>query len=463
MNPVRPGEAAVGRAADEQRDRERRGHAEGLACEVRRPVGPERHRGVSSDLVAAGARDRRIVREPREAGDEAVRQGGRPRAPTIEAHVVGAAVVQVEVVRAGAHRMTPWREVVCEYARGTAHARAASTRDSFLTASPTRFLGSSSRPPGAVVRRSFVVLSVVGLSGVAGARGLAGQQPVTRAQAVAAALERGARVALGRADTAAARGFVRAARAFPNPSFSATYTKAVPQYHAIVDLPLDVPWLRAPRIGAAEFARAAARSGFAFERAAIRFDVDTTYTRALAAAAHARLSRHTARDADSLLTMARLRREVGDASELDVRLAAVNAGQLENVASDDSLTSVAALLSVQLAMGLPGEESSITLADSLGPPPADSAVSGTAEPLPVAAAAASLRSAERALTLAHRSVFGAPSLQLGVEHGDPTGSEPGVLPTVGLSLPLPLFHWNGGARAGAPGAGGRGGAAGRSG
>ena len=298
------------------------------------------------------------------------------------------------------------------------------------------------------MRRSFVVLSLVGLSGVAGARGLAGQQPVTRAQAVAAALERGARVALGRADTAAARGFVRVARAFPNPSFSATYTKAVPQYHAIVDLPLDVPWLRAPRIGAAEFARAAARYGFAFERAAIRFDVDTTYTRALATAAHARLSRHNARDADSLLTMARLRREVGDASELDVRLAAVNAGQLENVASDDSLTSVAALLSVQLAMGLPGEESSITLGDSLAPPPpADSAVSGTAEPLPVAAAAASLRSAERALTLAHRSVFGAPSLQLGVENGDPTGSEPGVLPTVGLSLPLPLFNWNGGVAA----------------
>src|SRR2546425_2609874 len=340
--------------------------------------------------------------------------------------------------------MTPWREVVCEYARGPAPPRAASTRDSFLTASPTRFLGSSSRPPGAVVRRSFVVLSVVGLSGVAGARGLAGQQPVTRAQAVAAALERGARAPRSSADTAAARGLVRAARAFPNPSFSATYTKAVPQYHAIVDLPLDVPWLRAPRIGAAEFARAAARYGFAFERAAIRFDVDTTYTRALAAAAHARLSRHTARDGDSLLTMARLRREVGDASELDVRLAAVNAGQLENVASDDSLTSVGALLSVQLAMGLPAEEPTISLADSLAPPPADSAVSGTAEPLPVAAAAASLRSAERALTLAHRSVFGAPSLQLGVENGDPTGSEPGVLPTVGLSLPLPLFNWNGG-------------------
>src|SRR2546425_718715 len=276
---------------------------------------------------------------------------------------------------------------------------------------------------------------------------LSAQQPVTRAQAVAAALARGARAAFGRADTAAAGGVLRGARAYPNPSFAATYTKDVPRYHYIADLLLDLPWLRSVRIGAAAAARDATGFGFAFERAAIRFDVDTTYTRALAAAAHARLSRRNARDADSLLTMARLRREVGDVSELDVRLAEVNAGQLENVAVDDSLAALDELLSVQLAMGLPGEESSITLADSLGPPPADSAVSGTAEPLPVAAAAASLRSAERALTLAHRSVFGAPSLQLGVEHGDPTGSEPGVLPTVGLSLPLPLFNWNGGVAA----------------
>src|SRR6266850_1655423 len=177
-------------------------------------------------------------------------------------------------------------------------------------------------------------------------------------------------------------------------------------------------------------------------RAAIRFDVDTTYTRALAALARARLSRHNALDADSLRKMTQLRREVGDVSELDVRLAAVNAGQLENVAADDSVTAVEALLSVQLAMGLPAEDVTITLADSLAPP-SDSMPPPIGEPLPVAAAAASLRSSERALTLAHRSVFAAPSLQVGFDNGDP-GGERGLLPTVGLSLPLPLFNWNGG-------------------
>src|SRR5438876_11738057 len=225
--------------------------------------------------------------------------------------------------------------------------------------------------------------------------GLSAQRTVTRADAVAAALARGARIAVGRADTTAALGGVRTARAFPNPTFSGSYTKDPPNYHALGDLPLDLPWLRSPRIGAAEATRDAARYRFAFERAAIRFDVDTTYSRSLAAALHARLSRRTAADADSLLKVAGLRSYVGDVGELDVRLAAVNAGQLENVALDDSLAGVQALLAVQLAMGLPAEDVTITLADSLASPP-DSLAPPADEPLPVAAAAASLRSSERA-------------------------------------------------------------------
>src|SRR5207247_310138 len=145
------------------------------------------------------------------------------------------------------------------------------------------------------------------------------------------------------------------------------------------------PWIRSARIGAAASARAAARYGFPFGRAAIRFDVDTTYTRALAAFARARLSRRTALDADSLRKMAQLRREVGDVSELDVRLATINAGQLENIAADDSVAAVQALLAVQLAMGLPAEDVTIVLADSLAPP-SDSMRPAAGEPLPVAAA-----------------------------------------------------------------------------
>src|SRR5438874_11894943 len=111
---------------------------------------------------------------------------------------------------------------------------------------------------------------------------LSAQRSVTRADAAAAALTRGARAALGRADTTAALGGVRAARAFPNPTFSGSYTKDPPNYHALADLPLGMPWLRSPRIGAAESARDAARFQFACERASTRPDADTTYPRSLA-------------------------------------------------------------------------------------------------------------------------------------------------------------------------------------
>src|SRR6266705_1271191 len=185
-------------------------------------------------------------------------------------------------------------------------------------------------------------LSLVGWWTVSTAGFALPQQPVARADAV-----------------------LHTARLYPNPALAATYTKDVPHYHLIADLPLDLPWLRSARIGAAAAAQDAARYGFAFERAAIRFDVDTTYTRALATLARARLSRRNALDADSLHKMAQLRREVGDVSELDVRLAAVNAGQLENVAADDSVAGMQALLAVQFAMGLPAEDVTITLTGSL--------------------------------------------------------------------------------------------------
>jgi cobalt-zinc-cadmium efflux system outer membrane protein len=274
---------------------------------------------------------------------------------------------------------------------------------------------------------------------------LLAQQPVTRADAAAAALARGARVALGRADTIAALGAARTARAFPNPTVSGSYTKDTPNYHLLGDLPLDLPWLRAPRIGAAEAARDAARYQFAFDRAGILFDVDTTYTRALAAGMHARLSRRTADDADSLLKIAQLRRDVGDVSELDVRLAAVNAGQLQNIAIDDSLTAMGTLLSLQLQMGLSGDRESIALVDSLATMNDTAALPvSPGEYLPVAAATARMRSAERSLTFTRASRF-APSVEFGFDKGDPTGPNPNqLLPVIGFSLPFPLFNWSGG-------------------
>src|SRR5205823_9349528 len=147
------------------------------------------------------------------------------------------------------------------------------------------------------------------------------QQPITRQQAVEAAVTRGARAAVARADTLVGAAQLLSARQWDNPSLSASYTKSTPNYHEIVDLPLDISGARAARIRSAEALRLASQYRFRLERAAAVLDADTTYTRALAAFEHVRLARRTAKDADSLRRMAIVRRDAGDASELDVLLA----------------------------------------------------------------------------------------------------------------------------------------------
>jgi outer membrane protein, heavy metal efflux system len=84
----------------------------------------------------------------------------------------------------------------------------------------------------------------------------------------------------------------------------------------------------------------------------------------------------------------------------------------------------------------------VTPTDSLVSPASDGEASAVqaGTPLPVAAAEQSFAAATLAARLQHRSLWGAPSLTFGFETGDP--SEPGVLPTVGVALPLPLFSRN---------------------
>ncbi len=284
--------------------------------------------------------------------------------------------------------------------------------------------------------RFFLVFAATSPS-VAGA-----QQAVTRSDAIAAALSRGARLAVARADTAAARAQLATASAFPNPLLAASYTKSVPQYHVTLELPIDFPGVRGTRIQSAKASLLAALYRFRFERAAIILDADTTYTRAQAALAHARLSRRNAGEADSLLRMAVARRNAGDASELDVQLALVNAGQQENVALGDSVTAILSLDELRTVMGIAANAGALVIVDSLAAPFPDSALGFTANTLPVAAASAALTAAELGVRLQRRSVFGSPSVLAGFETHDPTGSEPGLLPTVGFSIPLPLLNRN---------------------
>lgn len=287
--------------------------------------------------------------------------------------------------------------------------------------------------PGTITAAFAALVATAGTSGA--------QRAVSRADVIAAALARGPRILFARADSTSARAGLTIARQFENPALSLSYTKDTPQQHVLMSVPLDYPWLRNARIGAAASGLGAARYRFEFERAAIAFEADTAYTSALAEAKRAEFSRRTAREADSVLTLARLRRDAGDGSELDLQLASVSLGQLANVAARDSLDAVAAVLDVQALMGLPSDVVSLVMADTLEANglPAD-APAGTQ--LLVAAAEEDLRQADQALTLEKRLLFGAPSLAVGWDQHDPTDPKAGVLPTVGIALPLPLFNQN---------------------
>ena len=265
--------------------------------------------------------------------------------------------------------------------------------------------------------------------------------PLGRADAVQMAIARGARLGVARADTAAANAQLITAGARPNPLASASYSKDVPNYHLNVAIPIDFPRLRSLRIRSAQLGFDAAKLRYQFARASIALDADTTYTRAIAARDRVALSRRTALDADSLMHMVERRRDAGDASDMDVELAAVNAGQQTNIAAADSLTWISSLLDLQAVLGLPGQQLAIMATDSLSAPPAAPPVASTT--LNEAAASVSLESATLAARLQHRSLWSTPSVNFGFDyHDNSPGGEKALLPTFGIGIGLPLFDRN---------------------
>ncbi|QJR35748.1 TolC family protein [Gemmatimonas groenlandica] len=267
---------------------------------------------------------------------------------------------------------------------------------------------------------------------------------ISRAEAVALALSSSTRHTLARSDVASATAQLSAARQYENPALTTSYSSAAPQAHVTLDVPIDWPGLRAPRIAAARAQLGAATVRLTLADVLLAFDTDTAYTRAQALAAQADLLAATARDADSLLVLARVRRDAGDASDLDVEIATLSAGQLANAASVAFTSTATALLRLQRIMGVSTDSVQFVLADTMGftaPTPVAPPDVTTGVPLTVAAADLDVRAAEALARLERRRSAGAPSLTLGVEAVNP-GGPGGPLPLVGVSLPLPLFNRN---------------------
>lgn len=266
----------------------------------------------------------------------------------------------------------------------------------------------------------------------------AAQRPVTMEEAVARALATGPRVALARADSAAARAGVVTARAFPNPALALDYSKDPPRRHVLLEQPLELPWVRSARISAARRTAEAAAYTLGAERAAVRYLVQAAYAKAAAAQEVRRLSERNARDGEELLRITRARQRAGDASELDVALARVTAGQLETTALADSADALLAVLDLQALIGLSTDRVEVTLADSLAALPTAPPPVPAPRPLRVAAAERTLSSRRSQEMFVRRNRVPVPSVRAGIDQGD-RGGDNGPLPTFGISLSLPIF------------------------
>jgi cobalt-zinc-cadmium efflux system outer membrane protein len=275
---------------------------------------------------------------------------------------------------------------------------------------------------------------------------------ISRDEALQLALQHSPRGALARADSAAALALMSLARQWENPALSASYSKSAPQAHFSLDVPFDWRNGRAPRIAAAASGLEASALRATYGRAVLALDIDTAYTRAEAVAAHATLSARTRRDADSLLTIARLRRDAGDASDLDVELARVFAGQMQNIAINDSLAAIGSRIALQVLVGVSADSvelvptEALVLSDSSAtfsaPPPMIARVAmPSSSLLPVAVAEREAETARQRVLVEQRRRLVLPSLSVGFESSNP-GGDSGLLPTIGLALPLPLFHRN---------------------
>jgi cobalt-zinc-cadmium efflux system outer membrane protein len=293
---------------------------------------------------------------------------------------------------------------------------------------------------------------------------------VSREEAVRLAVARAPRGALARADSSAAAAAIAQARQFENPTLSGSYSQSTPRAHVAVDIPFDWGRTRRPRIAAANTGLVAALIRITYARAALELDVDTAYTRAQSRAARTALAARSARDADSLLVLANVRRDAGDASDLDVELATVFSGQSANAAAEDSIAAIDARLTLQTIVGLPLDSVSLELADTLtlhtgelqlslargdamvrvpasgrGTAPAIAGGSAArapgASPLLTAAAEREAQAAGYLLLVEQGRRVIAPSLSIGFETIDP-GGDKGLLPTIGVAFPLPLFNRN---------------------
>lgn len=308
---------------------------------------------------------------------------------------------------------------------------------------------------GTTVRMSFprrataaaVAVALCLGSFLAGAGSAAAQQapppvPLSLGQALERAASGSPWLEAAGADSAAADAGLRQARAYPNPELSLEYTRDIPRNHVSLDLPLDLPWLRGPRIRGARALAAAGTLGVDVARAELRYQVEAAYGAAAGGLALRRLSEQALEDGREMLRIAEAQEASGDAARLDVAVARIALGELEHGMLLDSLAALDAVTALQSLLGMGQDRVLVELTDSLKdvPLPGDE---GPRAPLRLEGADSVVVAGRSGLSLARRSRFPSPAVGFGFERGDPTGETDGILPLARIGIPLPLFDRGG--------------------
>ena len=255
-----------------------------------------------------------------------------------------------------------------------------------------------------------------------------------------------------RARAAEASGLAAQARAFPNPSITATHEPlsrtgaTYSESYLNLTQRLELPGKRGARSEAGDRIRAAALARLRADSVRLAFEVKRAYLQAAFGGERVALAERVAAIFRSANAAAVARFEEGDVSHYDVRRIAVERARYENLTSDASLESAAATRT--LAQLISPREASVRLA--LDPLPASLPPEMTAEL--IVSASAALRaeliaaSADTDAVRAQARLARAERLPDVTATGGYKRQSDGFGGAfLGLSIPLPLFDRNGGA------------------
>jgi cobalt-zinc-cadmium efflux system outer membrane protein len=260
--------------------------------------------------------------------------------------------------------------------------------------------------------------------------------------AIAEARGQRVQLLLAAAQVGEARGAFRTAGAIPNPTLSYSHSAAVPENHLLVDQSLDWLLRRASDRAAARAGIERARADSAATMIALEAQVRRAYWRARAAFLARELVAAQAEVADSLARMAAARLRAGDISLLEMEEAEQEAARAHQMAS--AAREAARIAATEFARDL-GVETAPVPSDPLDAG-LDQPPDSVRDPETLPALRASIADSEAAAALARsatRARLPFPTIQGGVEWGDP--AQPGSLGLVGIGVPLPLWQSGGGA------------------